>query len=210
MKKGRLLTLSMTETSKNNYQIIGYLYNTFRFVVFTTNRYKDRNKFLLDIGAISNIYYEEGSSEKEIKLTGDIVLDRYLTREEIESFLNDQVIDFSRFKRLKNQIFGVIKIDILEDINFVVNKTLKSYLMLFANGVKEQILIKDFRWLSYWNYIHKLNDKVKLDEREKYYVEFFNKRQVYIILFRYNKNESYETRFKKSNDIYWISGIFYI
>lgn len=212
MRNGRLLTLSMTETSKNNYQIIGYLYDTFEFVVFSTTRYKDNNKYLLDIGAISNIQYKRELNENEIRLIGDIVLDKYLTKNEFYKFLNDQLSDFSRFKRLRTEVFGVIKINNIEDITIENNKKLDSKLTLIANGVKEQVRIKDYRWLSYWNYIYQLKDEGKINERREYYKKFFNSKETYVILFRFkNKiNNISNTRFMNNNDIYWISGIFYI
>ena len=212
MRSGRILILSMTETSENNYQIIGYLYDTFEFVVFSTTRYKDNNKFLLDIGAISNIHYKKESNENEIKLIGDIVLDKYLTKTELYKFLNEQLSDFSRFKRQRTEIFGVIKINNIEEINIESNEKLNSNLVLIANGVKEKVRIKDYRWLSYWNYIYQLNDEVKINERLEYYKKFFNSKETYVILFRLKSkiNNTSNTRFIKNKDVYWISGIFYI
>lgn len=212
MRNGRLLSLSMTETSKNNYQIIGYLYDTFEFVVFNTNRYKDKNKYLLDIGAISNIHYLREENRNEIKLVGDIVLDKYLTKSELYKFLNDQRNDFSRFKRQRTETFGVIKINNIEEITIESNKKLESNLILISNGVKEKVRIKDYRWLSYWNYIYQLNDGMKINERREYYRKFFNSKETYVILFRLKSklNNTSNNRFIKNNDIYWISGIFYI
>lgn len=212
MRNGRLLTLSMTETKKNNYQIIGYLYDTFELVVFSTNRYKDNNRYLLDIGAISNIQYKPKYNENEIDLIGDIVLDKYLTKNELYEFLYEQCIDFSKFKRQRTETFGVIKINTIEEIIINNNEKLDSKLVLIANGVKEKVRIKDYRWLSYWNYIYQLNNKEKMKERIEYYKKFFNSKETYVILFRLkNKiNNTSNNRFIKNNDIYWISGIFYI
>lgn len=212
MKSGRLLTLSMTETSKNNYQIIGYLYDAFEFVVFNTKKYKDKNKYLLDIGAISNIDYKRDSNENEIKLIGDIVLDKYLTKAQLYKFLNDELNDFSRFKRQREEVFGVIKVSNIEDIIIENNKKLESKLVLIANGVKEKVMIKDYRWLSYWNYIYTLDNEMKMNERREYYKNFFNSKETYVILFRLKNrfNNVSNSRFIKNNDVYWISGIFYI
>lgn len=211
MIKGQLLTLSITETKKNNYQIIGYLLNSFKFVVVNTCKYKNNNKFLLDIGAISNIYYEE-KSENEIKLIGDIVIDKYLSKNELCKFLDKELDDFSSFKRRRFENFGVIKLSNIEEICITKNIKLDSFLVLISNGIKEKVKIKDFRWISYWNYIYDSSNKEKINDRKEYYRNFFNSKDTYVILFRLKDgfNNLNNTRFISNKDIYWISGIFYI
>ena len=158
------------------------------------------------------IQYKRELNGNIIKLIGDIVLDKYLTKAELYKFLNEQLTDFSRFKRQRTETFGVIKINYIEEITIEKNKKLDSKLVLIADGVKEKIRIKDYRWLSYWSYIYQLDDELKINERREYYKEFFNSKESYVILFRLKSklNNKSNNRFINNNDIYWVSGIFYI
>lgn len=210
MNSGELLTLAMSETTVNQYHIVGYLYDICDFVFFNINKFKEENKYLLDIGAISKITYEV-CSENEIKVIGDVILDKYLCKDEFRNFLESHNSNFAYFKRNIQLKFSIIKPKHIEEFK-VKNESGKvdSYVTLIVNGMKEIIKIKDYRWLKYWGYILKYDDEEKLIERIKHYQKFFNSNETYMLLYRYKNMDLNNNRYKNRKDIYWISSIFYM
>lgn len=210
MNSGELLTLAMSETTRSQYHIVGYLYDICDFVFFTINKFREDNQYLIDIGAISKISYEL-VSENEIKVAGDILLYKYLSKNEFADFLNRQNSNFAYFKRNINLKFSIIKPKHIEEFK-VVNEANKvdSYATIVVNGMKEVIKVKDYRWLKYWEYILKMKNEQKLQERITHYAEFFNSNETYMLLYRFKNADLNNNRYRNKKDIYWISSIFYI
>lgn len=209
MKEGKILTLALSETRRGHYHIIGYLKTMQKFVSFDMRKYKNNNKYLLDIGAISKIYYEELGSENEIRIIGDIVLERYLEKSEFVEFLLEHRMNFSSFKRNFNIKYSIVEVKHIEQITVRDNKGIDTYMTVIIDGNKETIKIKDYRWIKYWEYILSLNDKEKLEERLNYYNNFFNERKCYLLLYRYKSEVREENRFRQSRQVYWGSSIFH-
>lgn len=207
-KKGTILTIGISETRKNQYVIIAYLEEKCSFVSFVTNKFYEDGKYLLDIGAKSKIIYQEVDNEN-IRLTGDIVLSEYLDKEEFLDFLEKKKTNFSAFKRNINYIYRIVKVKAIDSI-FVSNENdkVKCKISFFADGSKDNRIIKDYRWIKYWQHILNLKDSKIMDERKKHYKTFFNNRDTYILLYRLKNNNS-QSRFKEKEDPYWISGIYY-
>lgn len=207
---GEVLTLAMMETTANSYNIVGYLYDICDFVFFNIDKFKEENRYLLDIGAISKITYEI-VSDNEIKLKGDIVLDKYLSRDEFADFWENKDSNFAYFKRNIQVKFSIIKPKYIEKFEVIgeISKV-NSYATIIANGMKERIKIKDYRWIKYWEHIVNMKDEKKLIDRIKYYEEFFNSKETYMLLYRFKNLDLNNNRYRNKRDIYCISSIFYV
>lgn len=208
-KKGTILTIGISETRKNQYVIIAYLEEKCNFVSFVTNKFYEDGRYLLDIGAKSKIIYQEVSNEN-IQLTGDMVLSEYLEKEEFLDFLERKKTNFSAFKRNINYIYKIVKVKAIDNISVTNdNGKVNCRISFFADGSKDNKIIKDYRWIKYWQHILNLNDSEFMDERKNHYKTFFNNRDTYILLYRFKSSNNPQSRFKAKEDPYWISGIYY-
>lgn len=207
-KKGTILTVGISEARKDQYIIIAYLEEKCRFVSFVANNFYKEDRYLLDVGAKSKIVYQEIDNEN-IQLTGDIVLSEYLEKQEFLAFLERKKTNFSSFKRNINYIYRIVRVKAIDSISVSSeNSNVKCKICFFADGSKDNIIVKDYRWIKYWKHILNLNDEKIMEDRKNYYKTFFNNRDTYILLFRF-KNNSSQSRFKDKEDPYWISGIYY-
>lgn len=208
-KKGTILTIGISERKKDQYVIIAYLEEKCSFVSFVTEKFYEDGKYLLDIGAKSKIIYKEVSNEN-IELTGDIVLSEYLEKEEFLDFLERKKTNFSAFKRNINYIYRIVKVKAIDSISVSnENGKVNCKISFFADGSKDNKIIKDYRWIKYWQHVSSLNNSEFINERKNHYKEFFNNRDTYILLFRLKGNNNLQSRFKAKEDPYWIAGIYY-
>lgn len=209
MKVGELLTLGLNETKMNRYEVVGYLDDIRDFVVIQIEKsVKDRK--LIDIGAISKIEYENVNNNT-IKVNENIRLDRYLSKEELNEFLKQEEMKLYTFESDVTWKFAIVKIDYIDEILVSKGEKIDSFIECKLSGKRRKIRIKDFRWLKYWEYIYNQNDDNLLNKKVNHYRSFFNKYDVYVLLYRPVfsgiKNYGRKVNF---NNIYWISSIFYI
>lgn len=113
-------------------------------------------------------------------------------------------MDYNIFIRDKKFSYVIVKSKYIEKLknNKDGNRT-KCYLEFWVNGKKVKHLVKDYRWINYWsNKIDNGATEDEINERERYYRDFFNEKDTYLILYRYNNYE-------KKTDIYWIAAVHY-
>lgn len=209
MDVGTILIIAMSETQKNKYHIVGYLEEHCEFVSFTTEKYFSDGKPLLDIGSYSKAMFKDNGNN-EISLGKDINLIRSLPKSDLMNFLEEKKSNFSIFLRHNNMKFAIVEVKFIEELIIKRNKGyVDTYLIAIMNGNRKRIKIKDFRWVNYWNKVSGELNENQLNERIEFYKDFFNSRKTYLLLHRYKNEVKDIGRYKKTEDIYWASGIFY-
>ena len=173
-----ILILGIYKNYKVGYEVVGYLKSTMKFCKFKLKDIFNRKVRVWDIGAITKVEGFQKLGEHNIKIVGDCILDRYLEKYELKEFLNSKKLDFMKFTKTLSIRFCVIKPSVIKRI---YTKSNRYYIELIAEGVSKKIQIKDVRWVEYWNHIVGKNDKKLLEDKEKYYREFLDKRETYFI-----------------------------
>lgn len=210
MKEGTILTLALSETFKGKYHIVAYLKEYREFVSFNTTKFRDNKRVFLDIGAYSKLTFNESNTKGEIVIGNNILLIDSMNKNEFIDFLDDRKVNYFTFKRNIREKFSIVESTIIEDI--LINRsenTIDSYVIVILNGEKVKMKVKDYRWIKYWEHILDTCTLEEIDYKKKHYIDFFNRRKVYFLLYRYKNTVLDSNRFRNINDICWISSIFY-
>lgn len=201
-----ILTLGVYKTNEYKFEIIGFINTTGKFCEFELKDVVNGNRRLWDIGAITRVENFAKIGEYNIRIEGDCLLDRYLSKDELKQFLNSKKYDFMRFYNKNNIKFCVIKPSVVKRVYRNIYN--KCFVELIADGTSKDIEIKDIRWVSYWEHIIRSNSNL-LEDKQSHYTKFLNDRETYFIgLKEVREVKNIDTGFKKDNSKIRITSVF--
>ncbi|MDH2334697.1 hypothetical protein [Clostridium perfringens] len=202
----KILTLGIYK-NKIDYEVIGYIESINKFCKFNIKNIFNRKVMVWDIGAVTEVEGFKNLGNNSIEVIGDCILYKYLDKEQLKKFLSDKNIDFIKFIKSKNLRFGVIKPSVIKSIYRQYNK---NFIDIIVQGNNKKIEIKDFRWITYWDYIFNKNNEELLNNKQDHYREFLESRDTYFII---HKEETFKkdtlTRFRKDTSRTIIASIFW-
>ena len=204
-----ILSLGIYRNNKGIYEVIGYINATMKFFKFELNSIFNKNRRAWDIGAITKVESFIKMSDDNIKIIGDCSLDRYLDKHSLKEFLEKNKIDFMKCIKTYSIKFCIIKPSIIQKIYMQQNR---CYVELISEGICKKLQIKDVRWIEYWNYILKKNDKRLLEEKESHYKKFLNEREVFFLGYKENidfNNRNQNSRYKIDTSYINIASVFW-
>jgi hypothetical protein len=182
-----LLTLSIAETRQNEYKVIVYDLNDQQYKALSIQQHEFYNADgtkAWDLFGITRAELSKGKGEFYIP-QGETLLSEYFSKEEMKKFFEQKKEDPKTFFQRKKP-YGIIKIDIVHRLSLPIreNNRIKQYIDFTTGGERlNNKLIKDFRWVSYWQQIpeHLWGEKIK------HWQNYFNHhdRQIYTVIYRH-------------------------
>jgi len=195
-----LITIAISETQKDKFKVIAHNKSRNNIKKPFCDIALDKSEFFDSSGAPiwdlfaktrAPIKKKNGnfySPEKEGSLVS------YIPKGEMASFFNSWTISLGKFFREKYP-YSIIKIDKIEKINFDKNKIRMDIVSRGYN--RSNLLVKDFRWVQYWEQI---SEKEKT-EKASFWEGFLNNPQKEIFAMMY-----WHT-FKSGKKFFWIAGL---
>lgn len=191
--------LSLSETKKENrlFTVIGYDKSQDRFYSLNVEESKiQSNRDIWDIGSVVEI---EGLEERHrghnpiYRPVGSIRPKKKLAKDELKNFLFSHRTDYGQFLRNNKIRYGIVKVYRFVDIIFSHSgEDFKVYISFETSGYKKKkLLVKDYRWVNYWNTMH---ERGIHEKRKMHFLNLFQKssKEIYLILFKYYPKNRYE------------------
>ncbi|WP_227939027.1 hypothetical protein [Alkalihalobacillus deserti] len=192
----KLLTLAISQSGEDEFVIICYDELKCRLISIELHReeiFKGEIVYF-DIGAVTEVEtLREGDFVYPVGTKS--IVQRY-TRNQLSKFFDRETVNIEAFKINRNvEKFSIIKITSVQEI--YVNRE-KLRIKFWANGVRNDYLIKDVRWGSY--ILHHLI-KDTLPDRLTEYKNLINSKDksTFAILYKYEKY-----------NVEWIAGLHWL
>ncbi|WP_394217563.1 hypothetical protein [Halobacillus trueperi] len=198
----KLLTLSISETWKNNYKVVTYDMDACQFhsLQIKESQFRDKDgKIIWDLFGVTKVNQAIPTQSEFSTISGQPVLVKYLDKEEMISFFNNYKTSAKRFF-YGNASYGIVKVDSISKIHIPVLKNNKLTQKIdFKSGSKPFTfkLNKDFRWLKYWENV----PERKIVEKINQWTTFLNNKNKSVYLILYHHKEYNNPKYNK-----WIVG----
>ncbi|MED4057763.1 hypothetical protein P4654_27105 [Niallia taxi] len=188
-----LLTLAISQNNNNGYILIchDHLKSRLFSIELYRNEIESNGDIYFDLGAVTEV---EDLREVDTPYpVGVKNLKSRFTREQLKEFFEREKVNIEAFKLNKNiENYAIVKISSIED--FYV-KDHKLRLKFWTSGVRNDYLVKDERWVSYYRNNSTNNEFTKKLTNYKY---LFNQKQKFAFAILY-KFQDY--------DAVWIAGL---
>lgn len=198
----KVLTLAMSETTSNKFKVILQKITDKSIIDtdLTNQQIKYQNNKYFDIGCVTEIEKLTIRGALNI-IEGKTQIIENKSRRDLINLFDLNYNDYITFKRDFSKKYAIIKVDNVLNIEVILkNNNLKTYIDFVTNGIKEKLLIKDFRWINYWNEMYKLNKVEECRERYKNILKNSAKAgNLFLIIYRH--------RFQNGNFNHWIAGL---
>jgi hypothetical protein len=188
-----LLTLAISQNNHLDYILICHdqLKSRLLSIELHRNEIESNGVIYFDLGAITEV---EDLREVDISYpVGEKKLKGRFSREQLKKFFEREKVNIEAFKLNKNiEKYSIIKISSIEDF-YIKNHKLR--LKFWTSGVRNDYLIKDDRWVTYYQ-----NNRTNSELEKKFnnYKKLFNHKQksAFAILYKFQEY-----------DAVWIAGL---
>lgn len=211
-----LLTLSIAQTkpNQNSFYIITLDLKNQNYIAISLDS-KDivskSGEIFFDIGFVSQVTYLRPKYPSKnylnmVYIASDVsILENKF--DELKNILDAKSATQLDFFDNKKKQFSILKVNKINDIFYTessgyfkhkVNVTIMG--LPVANNTKT-LLVKDFRWINYWDWTIDRNIYV---EKKTKYLNMFRKRdrELYLVLFRYHKKDG--SSYELITGVHWI------
>ncbi|HEO8419786.1 TPA: hypothetical protein VBX77_001758 [Yersinia enterocolitica] len=188
-----LLTLAISKNNNNGYILICHdqLKSRLLSIELYRNEIESNGYIYFDLGSVTEV---EDLREVDTSYPiGEKKLKGRFTREQLKKFFEREKVNIEAFKLNKNmEKYSIVKISSVED--FYV-KDHKLRLKFWTSGIRNDYLVKDDRWVTYYQ-----NNSTNS--------EFVKKLNNYKYLFNQKQNFAFAILYKfQDYDAVWIAGL---
>ncbi|ULT59594.1 hypothetical protein L1999_14170 [Neobacillus drentensis] len=188
-----LLTLAISQYNNHEYILICYDQLKIRLlsIELHRNEIESNGDIYFDLGSVTEV---EDLREVDISYpVGEKKLKSRFTREQLKKFFEREKVNIEAFKLNKNiEKYAIIKISLVEDFYI---KDHKLRLKFWTSGVRNDYLVKDDRWVNYYQ-----NNCTNS--------EFLKKLNNYKNLFNHKQRSAFAILYKfQDYDAVWIAGL---
>lgn len=188
----KFITLSMYETTHDNFCVIAYYVPEKLLCVFNLNKEQiiSNGKILWDIGFETELKNPPvkkcENSNIEWKVMGECTLGKNRINE-LKVILNDKAeIAADFFEKNTKKRFCIVKVNKVVDFEYDKENG-KHYIRIESdclNNKNNKFLVKDLRWKKYWDEVAK-KEKVDFEKEKARYIELLNKEEkdLYLIFY---------------------------
>ncbi|WP_088103005.1 hypothetical protein [Halalkalibacter urbisdiaboli] len=192
----KLLTLAISQSGEDEFFVICYDELKCRLVSIELHRDEiiKHDNVYFDIGAVTEVEnLREGDFVYPVGARS--ITHRY-SRQQLKDFFDREAVNIEAFKINRNvEKFSIIKITSVHELYV---RTGKLRMKFWSNGVRNDYIIKDVRWVSY---VERHLMKNSLLERLDDYKNLVNNKQksTFAILYKYEKY-----------NVEWIAGLHWL
>lgn len=188
-----LLTLAISQNNNHDYILICHdqLKSRLLSIELHRNEIESNGVIYFDLGSVTEV---ENLREVDISYpVGEKKLKSRFAREQLKNFFEREKVNIEAFKLNKSlEQYAIVKISSVEDFYI---KDHKLRLKFWTSGVRNDFLVKDERWVTYYQNNSTNSDIVK---KLNNYKNLFNHKQrlAFAILYKF-----------QDYDAVWIAGL---
>lgn len=187
MMARKLLTLAISKNTNQDYIVICYDFFKFHLVSIELSKAEivTGNQVFFDIGAVTEVEeLREGTSTYPVG--NKKVVERY-SRKKLKEFFEKEKVNIEAFQNNRLvENYSIIKISAINNIYLKDNKLRMKF---WTNGVPRDLVIRDYRWLTYIQNQLKQNNCL---EQLMQYRDLFNspKKTTFAILYKLRESQA--------------------
>lgn len=197
-----LLTLGISETKRKQFKIITYDLQDKSFVPLLLNKtdfFDKEGNVIWDLFAITKVENYRKPNKYLYEVEGQTQLVKYLTKSEMKDFFDERKIKAKRFFNSR-KVYGIVQarapITLHSPLRDQYGRFTHRIDMISGLDRYERILIKDYRWLSYWEKLPSSLYEEKIKKWETFFTE--SDKSIYLLFYRHT--------FSNGNQRAWIAG----
>lgn len=185
-----LITIAISEMSPNTFKVVTYDIKEQNFKALQINKedFFFNNNPVWDMFALTKVMLQKAHGEFFTPV-GVPVIEKIYDRDEMRMLFHNGTIKQNLASRYfeSNDLYGVVKIDYVDELHEpVVQERFQQRIDFTSGGFeKQRVLIKDYKWITYWQSLRQDQWDEKIEQWEEYLQN--EEIEIFAVLFRLNQ-----------------------